>query len=61
MGMAVVPCSITIEAIYAYCEMMGITRADDREFLMKIIPTLDEIWMDDWHTREKKKADAKKK
>lgn len=54
------PLPITWESIKAYCDMRRIEQDDDLEFIVVVIPQLDDIWMTDWYKQSEARQKLKK-
>jgi hypothetical protein len=52
------PQPFSAEALKAYADMSGITREDDLELYLRIVPKLDDVWMEEWYRRDKARQDA---
>ena len=55
------PNPISLESMFAYCQLSGIYKIEDTDFLLTMIPILDEIWMTDWIERSERERNKKAK
>jgi len=54
------PMPISARDLLAYCELRNIHRDDDVDFLLRIIPKLDHIYLADFNKQQEKRLEAMK-